>query len=249
MVQMIEIEKSVSTRAEMSENVLRVASMFGLGVEEEREEIILPRTGVPVRSGEIVFVTGASGSGKSTILRLLKDEITRRGKGNVIDFDGDIVWGGVGDCATDLPVVDCFGGKKIEDVLRYLSIAGLNDAFVMLRKLSELSDGQKYRFRLAKAICAAEEINDGKVEDNEEADKDEADIVIFADEFGATLDRITAKILAKNVQRWIRKKGKRVCFVAATTHDDLLEAFDADVVIEKGLGGEIGVYEKCEVKR
>ena len=34
-----------------------------------------------------------------------------------------------------------------------LSVVGLSEAFVMLRKYKELSEGQKYRYKLAKMIA------------------------------------------------------------------------------------------------
>ena len=64
--------------------------------------------------------------------------------------------------------------------------------------------------------------------------------LVLADEFGATLDRTTAAALARNVRRWV-SSNPEICFVAATTHDDLLEALDPDVLIEKRLGGQIAV--------
>lgn len=52
------------------------------------------------------------------------------------------------------------------------------------------------------------------------------------DEFCATLERDTAKIVAFNVQKQARRTGKAV--IAATTHTDLFEDLTPSVHIHKG---------------
>jgi GNAT superfamily N-acetyltransferase len=59
------------------------------------------------------------------------------------------------------------------------------------------------------------------------------------DEFAATLDRDTAKIVAYNLQKLARQQGKAV--LAATTHTDLLEDLYPSVHIHKRFGKEITV--------
>jgi DNA-directed RNA polymerase subunit RPC12/RpoP len=86
------------------------------------------------------------------------------------------------------------------------------------RSYNQLSDGQKYRYRIAKLI---------------ESGKD----WWLMDEFAATLDRDTAKIVAFNPQKFARQQGKAV--IAATTHGDLLEDLAPNVLIQKRFGKEI----------
>jgi GNAT superfamily N-acetyltransferase len=59
------------------------------------------------------------------------------------------------------------------------------------------------------------------------------------DEFAATLDRDTAKIVAYNLQKLARQQGKTV--LAATTHTDLFEDLHPSVHIHKRFGKEITV--------
>jgi GNAT superfamily N-acetyltransferase len=59
------------------------------------------------------------------------------------------------------------------------------------------------------------------------------------DEFAATLDRDTAKIVAYNLQKLARQQGKAV--LAATTHTDLFEDLHPSVHIHKRFGKEITV--------
>lgn len=268
------------TAVEPSPNVLRVAAMFGLGVDASRELVVVPRIDVPIAGGSIVFITGPSGGGKSSILRLIADELALRDTPAVRFEDMPE--------APDRALVDCFGDprehevkhgdrhdatkvpaepadSRLRDALSSLALAGLSDAFVMLRRPSELSDGQRYRFRLARVF---HEVMRERVADEELAKPQagagmcEGEIaggvrggdvavaarhgdalererlrVVLADEFGATLDRVTAQTLARNVRRWTSTAAARhVCFIAATTHDDLLEPFEPDVLIFKDLG-------------
>ena len=92
--------------------------------------------------------------------------------------------------------------------------------FLFVRRYSQLSDGQKYRYRLAKLIESGAQW-------------------WVMDEFCATLDRETARIVAYNVQKLARKLGKAV--VAATTHVDLLEDLAPSVHIHKRFGREVTV--------
>jgi ABC-type ATPase with predicted acetyltransferase domain len=51
----------------------------------------------------------------------------------------------------DKPLIETVGAT-VEQGLELLSKVGLNDAFLILRTYSQLSDGQKYRYRIAKLI-------------------------------------------------------------------------------------------------
>jgi GNAT superfamily N-acetyltransferase len=59
------------------------------------------------------------------------------------------------------------------------------------------------------------------------------------DEFAATLDRDTAKIISYNLQKITRQQGKAV--IVATTHNDLQEDLKPSVLIRKRFGEEIKI--------
>jgi ABC-type ATPase with predicted acetyltransferase domain len=96
----------------------------------------------------------------------------------------------------------------------------LNDAFLFVRKYDELSDGQKYRYRLAKLI-----------ESNAQ--------FWVADEFCSTLDRDTAKIVAFNAQKLTRELKKGL--IVATCNQDLFEDLGLTVYIVKYFRQEVKV--------
>jgi len=119
----------------------------------------------------------------------------------------------------DKPLIEMVGAT-VEEGLELLSKVGLNDAFLFLRTYSQLSDGQKYRYRIAKLIESGKQW-------------------WLMDEFAACLDRDTAKIIAYNLQKLARQQGKAV--IAATTHSDLQEDLKPSVLVRKRFGEEIQI--------
>ena len=221
----ITLAHAVQSAVQPTPNVQEVAAMFGVGIDQDRLIQIIPNTKLNLEPSRLIFITGASGSGKSTILRLIRDQLNHQEQTRVLDFDAL-------PAIDEKPLVDAFPNRPLKQTLRLLSLAGLNDAFVMLRTPTQLSDGQRYRLRLAQAMAMVE----ARVLPNQLQ-------IILADEFCATLDRVTAKALARNVRKWVTRT--KVCFIAATTHDDLLESFAPDTLIDKQLGEHLELIEKA----
>jgi len=176
--------------------------MFGLGTDQDKTIQVLQRQEITIEAGEVVYLTGASGAGKSVMLEELRKHFPESIDLNTYELSEGI------------PIVDCFADGLDESFL-WLGMAGLSDAYVLLRTAEQLSDGQRYRLRLALAM----------------ADKPKT---IFIDEFCAALDRVTAAVIAHNVRRYADQYG--TTFVVATSHDDLLEDLQPDVVAVKHLG-------------
>ncbi|MGB0768003.1 MAG: ATP-binding cassette domain-containing protein [Phycisphaeraceae bacterium] len=252
----LSLERSIQTRADPTPRAMEIAVMFGLSLDGTHEQTIVPRLELELAPRQIVFITGVSGGGKSTLLRLIADAVTphhldERARA---DRPGLVV----GDALGELPdqvLVDALarpeaeteteakrgvrddevdadqrpGPASLERVCHWLSLAGLNDAAVMLRRPHVLSEGQRHRLRLAQAMAVAER-------------RPEAWSVLLADEFGSTLDRTTAHGLARSVRRWVSRSD--VCLVAATAHDDLLEPLAPDVLVEVAPGGRCDVHRR-----
>ena len=139
-----------------SDRMIQVAEMFGIGLDESYEVTLYEDLTLDIRAGDVVFVTGPSGSGKSVLVERLERAI-RDGQpdgGHVVNLAGvrsEVrTRTGAGD---EAPVIDLMSGP-LEGALRLLSAAGLADAFLLLRRARELSDGQRYRLRLALALDA-----------------------------------------------------------------------------------------------
>jgi ABC-type ATPase with predicted acetyltransferase domain len=199
---------SYETAAKITPRSIAVAEAFGLGLDEEKRFVIYDNVELQVKPDDVVLITGDSGSGKSVLLRAVKEDLGEDAV-DVADVQID----------EDRPLVETVG-SSVEEAIELLSRVGLNDAFLFLRSYRQLSDGQRYRYRIAKLL---------------ESNRD----WWILDEFAATLDRDTAKIVSFNLQKIARLEGK--CVIAATTHTDLLEDLKPSVHIHKRYGKEITV--------
>jgi uncharacterized protein len=215
LLQLFKVNKEFSTRTKITKRTAAVGEAFGIGIDETKRFSVFKDFQVEVEPGQVVLITGDSGSGKSTLLQQICEQARLSGEfGEVVDnqsveiSDKEILIEGV--------------GKDTTQAISILSMAGLNEAFLMLRKYCELSDGQKYRHRIAKMIDSA------------------AGLWAF-DEFAAVLDRTTAKVVAYTVQKTARQLGKTL--VVATTHEDLLQDLKPDILIRKKFGDAVQVMQ------
>lgn len=183
-----------------SPRVLECAEAFGLGLEE-KNFVIFDNLEIEIFQGDVVYITGQSGSGKSLLLRNLSKQMSK--ENSVADIDNVSF--------DDAPLIDQLGNST-DDAIKILSFAGLNDAYLFVRKPKELSDGQLYRFKIAKLLESGKK-------------------VWVADEFGAVLDRTTAKVVSFNLQKFARKVNATV--IVATTHTDITPELSPNVYVEK----------------
>ena len=205
----LKVSKSFDTRVDKSPRVLEVAEAFGLGLTDKKF-VVYENLEVDIEPGDVVYVTGQSGSGKSLLLRDLAAQLRDAGK-HVYDL-ADVPM-------LEKPLVDQIGDDT-NHALALLSQAGVTDAYLFVRNPSQLSDGQKYRFKLAKLIESGAEI-------------------WIADEFAAVLDRDMAKVVAYNIAKAARAAG--AILLVATTHTDLREYLGASITIEKLYGTRVDV--------
>jgi ABC-type lipoprotein export system ATPase subunit/GNAT superfamily N-acetyltransferase len=196
------------TATELTPRTIGVAEGFGLGIDQEQKFLIYDDVELRIGPKDIVYVTGDSGSGKSVLLKVIREDLGKDAI-DMADVSPD----------EDKPLIETVG-KTLSKGLELLSRVGLNDAYLFLRRYPQLSDGQRYRYRIAKLIESGKQW-------------------WLMDEFCATLDRDTAKIVAWNLQKTARQEGKAV--IAATTHTDLLEDLAPNVHVHKRFGKEINV--------
>ena len=161
--------------------------------------------------GTITLITGPSGSGKTTLLRALESNMLLP----VVDLD-----------AIHLPgarVIDCLDPLPVEDALEWLARFGLGEVWCYLSPAARLSAGQRFRLRLAIAVHRATQIAPRQ-----------GGAIVLADEFANSLDRVTARLVSRNLRRALT--GSPIVAILATAHEDLEPALAPDAIIHCDFG-------------
>jgi hypothetical protein len=169
------ISKTFLRQHPISTKATDVCRMFGISAERLKEGDVTHRCCVDINAGDIVYITGPSGAGKTVLLRELEKSIPASERVNINEIE----------LSADMAVIDCLAGDILQG-LRLLSTAGLNDVFCVLNTPANLSDGQKCRFRLAMALAARKKF-------------------VFADEFCSNLDRVTAAVISYHLHKFAKR--------------------------------------------
>lgn len=201
-------------------NTVRAAQVmqhFGIDFEHGKQ-VIAEGLDLPLAAGQIVLFTGDSGSGKSSLMRETAVRLRDQGA-SVVNVD-DL------DLGREL-LIDRLD-TDLDGALKLLAACGLGEAQLMLRSPAELSEGQRYRFRLALALSQSPQW-------------------LLADEFTATLDRTLARVISANLRKVADRTGTG--FLLATTHADLLADLDPDLHVECRLAGCVQVRRREDADR
>jgi ABC-type ATPase with predicted acetyltransferase domain len=201
-----------SWKGTVTDKVDSVCRMFGLTLDRLNEKKFSYSCQLQIDDGDIVFISGPSGAGKSVLLKELEKTVSASDRINLdqIKLSGNKT------------LIDCIDAGLL-DSLKILSLAGLNDCFCILNQPRNLSDGQKYRFRLAMALNLKKKY-------------------VFADEFCSELDRITAAVISHNIYKFAKRTG--TIFILASGNDDVLIDLSPDVLITTQLSGPVKVIYK-----
>lgn len=206
------ISKSFNWQGTVTDKVALVCRMFGLSIDRLTERKVSYSCQFQINTGDIVYISGPSGAGKTVLLRELEKSVPPSDRVNLDRIN----------LPNDKTLIDCIDGDLL-DSLKMLSTAGLNDCFCILNQPQNLSDGQKYRFRLAMALASNKKF-------------------IFADEFCSELDRITAAVISYNIYKFAKRSGS--IFILASSHNDILLDLSPDVLIATELSGSTEVIYK-----
>ena len=208
--------------------VQQVAGMFDVPLTEkatERFQVELPETS---EAWQIGLVVGPSGSGKSTIARRT--------------FAAELYSGA--DWPMDLAVVDCFGDLSVRHVVDLFTAVGFGSPPSWVKPYHVLSNGERFRCDLARALAVAVEGGELRAEGQRLSSGPlpsalSTPLVVF-DEFTSVVDRNVAKVCSAAIAKGIRRGHLPCRFVAVTCHYDVAEWLEPDWVLDMAT---------CELKR
>jgi ABC-type molybdenum transport system ATPase subunit/photorepair protein PhrA len=181
----------------------RVAQLEGMfDVPEAKRSTVDFHFDVPLeqRAWQVGLIVGPSGAGKSSVARHLFGERLREGY----------------DWTAGKAVVDCFGDRPIKEIVGALSAVGFASPPSWLKPYQVLSNGERFRVNLARAILDPEPL-------------------VAIDEFTSVVDRQVARVGAHATAKAVRSApGKQL--VAVTCHEDVTDWLQPDWVLEPHVG-------------
>ncbi len=188
----------------ITDRMRQVMNIFGLTLFRLRKQTFSHTLDIELHEGDICYITGRSGTGKSILLnamyaqtpeheRIRLDDIPIEADQSLIDGISDV------------------GGSTFE-LLDVLAAAGLSDVLALLSRPQHLSTGEVFRYRLARAILSGRQF-------------------IFADEFMASVDRLTAAIVSRRLRDLARKTGR--IFIFAGVQSELIADLAPDIIVVK----------------
>jgi len=192
-----------------------VAHRFGLLLESSPLRVLDP-VQLPVGRGRIVLLVGPSGSGKSSALATLARMLPGGLSVDRVEFP------------TGHSVVDSVcPHETLPRALELLNACGLGESPLWIRCPDELSDGQRFRARLARAVGLHL--------------RGQSAAPLMCDEFCSGLHRRLAKAIALNLRKLATRH--RISMVLSCSDDDLVRDLQPDVLVRfRGAG-------RCEVHR
>ncbi len=173
--------------------------LFGLDRNDLQQRILHYDCRLSIGPGQIALIAGPSGSGKTLLLKESYNCVHKSQR----------IWINRIPLKTSKSVIDCMQGP-FDQTPRCLCRMGLAEVFTLLSSPARLSEGQRYRYRLARAWLSGKQY-------------------LFADEFGSALDEPGAAVFAAQIRRLISQS--RLIFIAASCREELAEPLRPDVII------------------
>lgn len=206
----------LETMGRPSRRTAAIGLQFGLPLFAKKTTIV-ESTKVAIGPGRIVLLLGPSGSGKTSALAQIE-----RG------FAGGCMVGRVcffGDAA----IVDRIAAwLPLCDVLGLMSACGLSEARLWVRPFAVLSDGEKFRARLARAMAIHARSN--------------AAAPLLCDEFCSLLHRRVAKAIGFGLRKLVWRYG--ISVVLACSQDDIVADLQPDTIVRLHGQGQCDVEER-----
>ncbi|MCL2330254.1 MAG: ATP-binding cassette domain-containing protein [Phycisphaerae bacterium] len=193
----------------MSARLVEVGLRFGVPLAVPGREIANGLQ-LDIRPGTITLITGPSGAGKSLLLAAIARQFPLSRCVQNIMFPNDVA------------VVDAIAPTRpVTEALGILTACGLGEPMLWIRRFSQLSDGEQFRARLARAVSLHR-----RAQVDDDGTKTSP---LLCDEFGAILHRRLAKAIAFNLRKLVTRE--RLALVVATSQSDLEADLRPDTIV------------------
>jgi GNAT superfamily N-acetyltransferase len=215
------IKTTVTCPVHDSFRVQQVAGMFDVPLAAkvtERFEVDVPGLD---EEWQIGLIVGPSGSGKSTIARRAF---------------GDALYQNAG-WPADRAVVDCFGELSVRHVIELFTAVGFGSPPSWVKPYHVLSNGEKFRCDLARALARSLESRAKSREPEHDSSSRHSSLdsrlaLVAFDEFTSVVDRNVAKVCSAAIAKGIRRGHIPCRFVAVTCHYDVVDWLAPDWIVD-----------------
>ncbi len=206
---MPQLSVTVDCPVHESFRVQQVAGMFDVPLGERSSATFEVETPDADEDWSIGLIVGPSGSGKSTVAREA--------------FGGDLYraepW------PEDRAVIDCFGDTPVRKVVELFTSVGFGSPPSWVKPYSVLSNGERFRCDLARALAARHRPSDNEMKP-----------ILAFDEFTSVVDRNVARVCSAAIAKGVRRGDLPCRFVAVTCHYDIAEWLEPDWVLDMATG-------------
>ncbi|MCG9128299.1 GNAT family N-acetyltransferase [Candidatus Poribacteria bacterium] len=202
------VEVNFSKQVPRTKLTNQVERAFGTSLDTF-EHTIFQSLDFSIDPESICLITGISGTGKSTLLKLLNNEIQMTKGKILIPDEAEITT--LSPIGSKKPLIDVLGKGNMNRGIELMNSVGLSEAYLYVKSFQELSTGQKYRAMLA--FLFSKDSN-----------------VWLLDEFCESLDPITSKLVSKKL--WTTaKKHRSTVIVCSTDYQQFLDTLCPDQII------------------
>lgn len=166
-----------------------------------------------ISPGEILVVTGLSGTGKTTLLKLLAGKFLPTS--GVISVPDNAKVGLLNPISSLKPLIEVIGGNDTGRGIYWMGVVGLSEPYLYVKPFNALSAGQKYRAMLAYLLIRGANF-------------------WLIDEFCENLDIVNTNLLSQKISTMARKVGATVVIASSDARRFIASLLPDRVLILKG---------------
>lgn len=166
-----------------------------------------------IAPGEILVVTGLSGTGKTTLLRLLAGKLNPTS--GAISLPENAKVGLLNPISVSRPLIEVIGRKDAGKGMYWMGVVGLSEPHLYVKPFRALSAGQKYRAMLARLLIRGANL-------------------WLIDEFCENLDVVNTHLLSRKVSTLARRVGATVVIASSDANRFVKSLLPNRVLILKG---------------